>query len=36
MIMSMLKPDTGKLLFFALGFFVGPKLLTLVKGLGSN
>lgn len=29
--MDMLKPDTGKLLYLVIGFFVAPKLLKLVK-----
>ena len=31
MIMDMLKPDAGKLVYLVLGFFVAPKLLKMVK-----
>jgi hypothetical protein len=30
--MDLLKPDLGKLVYLAIGFFVAPKLLKMVKG----
>lgn len=30
--MAILKPDLGKLVYLAIGFFVAPKLLRMVKG----
>lgn len=29
--MNLLRPDAGKLVYLALGFFVAPKLLKLIK-----
>lgn len=29
--MNILRPDAGKLVYLAIGFFVAPKLLKLVK-----